>query len=94
MEGYEQLEFEETRNLWNIKTLIDEERKCFDSAGNEINIGDYVVAVSGESKIKCNEGIVVNIFFDAVVCNITISTYGGKIIERYGNPLMYKKITI
>ena len=92
MKGYEQLEFEETRNLGKQNTSRELVQRCFDNEGNEIKIGDYVVGVSGEPKEKNIEGLVINIFSDGMICSIMISTYGGNIIERHGNPIFYKLI--
>lgn len=91
MKGYEQLEFEETRVSRERNKVQAQNVKCFDSNGNEIRVGNYVVAVSGEAKVKGIEGIVAEIHErDGVMSNITISTYGGKILEQNGNPFFYK----
>ena len=58
MEKYEQLEFEITKKLGHSDNL---EQRCFDNNGDEIKIGDSVVAVRGEAKLNCVEGIVKNI---------------------------------
>ena len=93
MKGYEQLEFEETRAARKQNALNESKIKCLDNVGNEIKIGDYVVAVSGEAKVRDLEGIVIEIFCDDVSCNIIISTLGGKIVECNGNPSSYEVIT-
>lgn len=91
MKGYEQLEFEETKGLKRSSIC---NQKCFDRNGDEIKIGDYVVAVSGEAKIKGFEGTVTEIHTnDGDALCITISTYGGKVLEQYGNPALYEKIS-
>lgn len=92
MKGYEQLEFEETKSL---RHFDGSREKCFDKNGNEIKIGDYVVAVCGEAKFKGFEGNVTQIHMnDGDTFCITVSTYGGKILERYGNPFSYEVILI
>ena len=64
MTGYEQLEFEETRNLGRCDATKESKLKCLDNNGNEIKVGDYIVAVSGEAKLNCIEGLLTEIFSD------------------------------
>ncbi|MBO5143551.1 MAG: hypothetical protein J6C46_11295 [Clostridia bacterium] len=92
MTSYEQLEFEETRNFGHCETYKESKLKCVDNNGNEIKVGDYVVAVSGEAKTNNFEGIVTDIFSDYERCEIMVSTYGGRILERRANPLYYELV--
>ena len=91
VEKFEQLEFELTKQLGH-STMP--KQNCFDNNGNEIKIGDYVIAVRGEAKINCVEGFVE----DIVYCNdngayITVVSCGGKILERNGNPFFYEVLS-
>ena len=90
MEKYEQLEFEITKKLGHSDNL---EQRCFDNNGDEIKIGDSVVAVRGEAKLNCVEGIVKNIIHDeGYGMYITVVSYGGKILERNGRPFLYEVV--
>lgn len=90
MKGYEQLEFEETRNLARNNAYDETMQKCFDCNGREINIGDYVVAVSGKAKFNCIEGVVTKIFSDFECSEITVSTYGGEVLDERGDSFCYE----
>ena len=92
MKGYEQLEFEETRNLGQRDTFTESKQNCYDCNGHEINVGDYVVAVSGEAKAKCIEGVVTEIFSDFECCEITVSTFGGEVLDERGNSFCYEVV--
>lgn len=92
MTGYEQLEFEETRNLGRCEATKESKLKCLDNNGNEIKVGDYIVAVSGEAKLNCIEGLVTEIFSDFERCEVMISTYGGKVLESHANPLFFELV--
>lgn len=90
MKGYEQLEFEETRNLARNNAFDETMQKCFDCNGREINVGDYVVAVSGRAKFDGIEGFVTEIFSNFECCEITVSTYGGEVLVERGDSFCYE----
>ena len=69
---------------------VQKDESCFDSNGNQIKIGDYVTAVSGEARENGIEGIVKEIFFyEESGPKIKISTYCGRILGMYEDPLCY-----
>ena len=87
MEKYEQLEFELTKKLGRFK---ERKPRCLDNNGDEIKVGDYVIAVHGSSRDNYVEGIVSDIeFCEGEGAYLTIVNRFGQVIERDGRPFNF-----